>query len=165
MTARISHVSLSAVAAALAISACGASAPAARTAATHGATVTPTTAPSPTPTLTCKQQGDQWKTDHAALIRRFERALTPFSNGTVTSAQARDLARTAQEMTDTPLPACADPKGYYTQAMANLSTAGTAAEGGGMLSELGAITPLENADTAIHELEAEMMETMGSSKL
>jgi hypothetical protein len=64
-----------------------------------------------------------------------------------------------------PLPACADPKGYYTQALANLATAGQTASGGGALSELGALTPMENALTALNELKAELEQAIGSGKL
>jgi hypothetical protein len=68
-------------------------------------------------------------------------------------------------MADAPLPTCADPHGYYTQVMANLATAGLAASGGGTLSELGALTPMENAATALTELQSEMLQTVGSGKL
>jgi hypothetical protein len=64
-----------------------------------------------------------------------------------------------------PLPSCADPKGYYAQAMANLSTAGAAASGGGALAELGAMAPMENALTSMTELSAEMRQTIGSGKI
>ena len=149
--------------AAAAITGCS-SAPAAITPATPQATASASHGPSAAP-LSCKQQGDAWKKDHGGLISRFQKTLTPFSSGTVTSAQARALATTAREMADAALPACADPKGYYTQAMAALTTAGEAASGGGALDELGAIAPLENALTALNELQAEMVQTIGSSRL
>lgn len=122
-------------------------------------------ASSATAALTCKQQGAQWKAEHRRTIRKFEDALVPFQGGSVTSAQAHALTAAAQAMLAAPLPACADPKGYYTQVMANLATAGQAASGGGMLSELGALTPMENALTALNELSAEITQTIGSSKI
>lgn len=157
-------LTLAAVAAAvLALAACGG----------HTSAAPPAASPSPSPAattatavaLTCKQQGAQWKAGHGAVIRRFERSLTPFQSGSVTSAQAHALTTAAQAMLSAPLPACADPKGYYAQAMANLATAGQAASGGGLLSEVGALTPMENALTALNELSAEMVQTIGSSKI
>jgi hypothetical protein len=49
--------------------------------------------------------------------------------------------------------------------MANLATAGQAASNGGTLSELGALTPMENALTSLNELSAELKQTIGSSKI
>jgi hypothetical protein len=153
-----------AVAAVLALAGCGAHAAAAPPAPSATATATPS--PSPTvAALTCKQQGAQWKAANQARIRRFKRALVPFESGTVTTVQAHALSSTAQAMTNNPLPVCADPKGYYTQAMANLATAGAAASGGGALSELGALGPMENALTSLTELSAEMKQTIGTGKL
>ena len=48
----------------------------------------------------------------------------------------------------------------YGVALANLVTAGDAAQGGGALSELGAMGPLENAFTALNELQAELTQTI-----
>lgn len=115
--------------------------------------------------LTCKQQGARWKADHRRTISEFKAALVPFQNGSVTSAQAQALTEASQAMLAAALPACADPKGYYAQAMANLATAGQAASGGGTLSELGALTPMENALTSLNELSAELKQTIGSSKI
>jgi hypothetical protein len=135
---------------------------------------TPAASPSPRPAattattavaLTCKQQGAQWKAEHRRTIRKFKDALVPFQSGSVTSAQAHALTAASQAMLAAQLPACADPKGYYTQVMANLATAGQAASGGGMLSEVGALTPMENALTALNELSAEIKQTIGSSKI
>jgi hypothetical protein len=126
------------------------------------------TASSTAPTavaLTCKQQGARWKADNRRTIREFEAALVPFQSGSVTSAQAQALTKASQAMLAAALPACADPKGYYTQAMANLATAGQAASNGGTLSELGALTPMENALTSLNELSAELKQTIGSSKI
>jgi hypothetical protein len=135
-------------------------------------TGSPAASPSPSPTaattaaaLTCKQEGAQWKAENRRTIREFKHALVPFQNGTVTGAQAHALTAAAQAMLAAPLPGCADPKGYYSQAIANLATAGQAASGGGMLSELGALTPMENALTALNELSAELNQTIGSSKI
>ena len=130
----------------------------------------PAASPSATPaataaTLTCKQQGAQWKATNKATTAAFKAALIPFTKGVVTSAQAKALSSSAQAMIAVPLPSCADPKGYYTTALANLSTAGQAAEGGGALAELGALAPLENALTALTELSAEMKQTIGSGKI
>ena len=118
-----------------------------------------------TPAATCKQQAAQWKAANKATIRKFKNSLTPFASGTVTSAQARALSSAAQAMVAAPLPQCADPKGYYGQAMANLVTAGTAASGGGLLSEVGALGPMENAETLLTELSAELRQSTGLSKL
>jgi hypothetical protein len=49
--------------------------------------------------------------------------------------------------------------------MANLSTAGAAASGGGALAELGAMAPMENALTSLTELSAELKQTIGSGKI
>jgi len=150
------------VAARLALAACGGHASATPPAAS------PSLHPAATATavaLTCKQQGAQWKAEHRRTIRKFEHVLVPFQSGSVTSAQADALTVASQAMLAAPLPACADPKGYYMQVMANMATAGQAASGGGTLSELGALTPMENALTASNELGAEMEQTIGSSKI
>jgi hypothetical protein len=150
--------------AALSLAACGSSAgggsgpTADQAAASVGATVTPSPSPSPT----CKQQADAWKKTNAGLIRRFEHALTPFSARTVTTNR---LASTAKAMEVAAVPVCTDPHGYYVQAMANLETAGESASGGGALAELGAMTPLENALTALNEFQAELEANAGLHKL
>ncbi len=67
-------------------------------------------------------------------------------------------------MVNAPVPACADPKGYYGQTMSNLVIAGTAASRGEALSELGALTPMENASTLLTELAVELKQAIGSRK-
>lgn len=129
------------------------------------ATASSTALSAPAVALTCKQQGARWKADNRRTIREFNAALVPFQSGSVTSAQAQALTEASQAMLAAALPACADPKGYYTQAMANLATAGQAASGGGALSEMGALTPMENALTALNELSAELKHTIGSNKI
>lgn len=139
-----------------------------------GCTVSVTAHPAVTPRpaataaatpLTCSQQSAAWKAANLATLKRFADAITPFSAGTVTSAQAARLTATAKAAADVPPPPCADPKGYYAAAMASLETAGDAASGGGVLDELGAMTPMENALTALNELETELRQTIGSGKL
>jgi len=125
----------------------------------------PAATTAPAVALTCKQQGARWKADSRRTIGEFEAALVPFQSGSVTSAQAQALTEASQAMLAAALPACADPKGYYAQAMANLATAGQAASSGGTLSELGALTPMENALTALNELSAELNHTIESSKI
>ena len=115
--------------------------------------------------LTCKQQSDRWKARNKVILRKFKNAVVPFSKGTVTSAEAHALSADAQAAEDVPPPACADPKGYYTQALADMVTAGDAASGGGMLSEVGAMTPMENALTALSELTAELHQTIKSGTI
>lgn len=147
--------------AAIALTACGSSAPAAPPAATHSAAAA-AAAPAPT----CKQQSDAWKTANATTLASFKAALVPFTGrGAVTAAQATALSTAAQAAGNAPPPSCADPKGYYQQAMAQLVTAGTAASGGGALSELGALTPMENAESDITLLDGELLKTIGASKL
>lgn len=149
-------------AAVLALAACG-----------HASAPPPAASPSQRPAattataaaLTCTQQGARWKAAHDRTIRRFKDALVPFQSGSVTSAQAQALTAASQAMLAAALPACADPKGYYTQAMANLATAGQAASGGGTLSEVGALTPMENALTALNEMSAELRQTIDTSKI
>jgi hypothetical protein len=89
----------------------------------------------------------------------------PFEAGSVTSAQAARLSASAQAAEDVPPPACADPKGLYGEALAQLVTAGSAASGGGSLAELGAVTPLVNALTDLSELQSELLRTLGSGKI
>jgi hypothetical protein len=149
-----------AAAAALALTACGQAAASAPAPTTAAAAARPAPAPQ-----TCKQKADAWKAANAQALASFKAALAPFSSGTVTSAQAHALSATAQAAEDVPPPACADPKGYYGQALAQLVTAGSAAEGGGVLSELGALTPMENAEADISQLDAELTGTIGESKL
>jgi hypothetical protein len=151
------------VAAVLALAACGGHASATPPAASPSLRPAATTATAAA--LSCKQQGAQWKAEHRRTIRKFKDALVPFQSGSVTSAQAQALTAASQAMLAAPLPACADPKGYYSQALANLATAGQAASGSGMLSEVGALTPMENALTALNELSAEIKQTIGSSKI
>lgn len=148
-----------AAAAALALTACG------QAAAPAPAPSTAAAAARPAPSPSCAQQSATWKTTNAAPIASFKAALGPFTSGTVTSGQARALSAAAQAIENTPPPACADPKGYYGQALAQLVTAGSAASGGGALSELGALAPFENASTDLSQLSAELTQTIGSPKL
>lgn len=148
-----------AAAALLALAACGqAAAPAAPAA-------SPTAAAAAAPSPSCAQQAAAWKTANAAPVARFKAALVPFTTGTVTSAQAQALSATAQAIEATPPPGCADPKGYYGQALAQLVTAGDAASGGGGLAELGALAPFQNADADLSQLSAELTQTIGSPKI
>jgi hypothetical protein len=149
------HIIIRAAVLAATLAACGHTAPAAA----------PVATPAASATLTCKQQADAWKTTNASALKAFQAALTPFATGTVTSAQAAALAATAQAAENMPPPACADPKGYYGQALAQLVTAGDAAGGGGALSELGALTPMESALADLSQLEAELTRTIGSGQV
>jgi hypothetical protein len=141
---------------------CGTSSPAAPA---RPAQPSATTAPVTAVHLTCKQQSDTWKASHKSLFARFQRALKPYSADSVTSSDADALTRVSKDLAAVPPPSCADPKGYWATIFANLETAGQASSGGGMLSELGAMTPLENALTSINEMSAELERTIGSSKL
>jgi hypothetical protein len=142
-----------AILAALSLAACGGqSAPVAPAAATA-------------PAATCKQQSDAWRTANKSVLNRFKASVRPFAGGTVTSAQAHALSAGAQAAENAPPPACADPKGLYGQALAQLVTAGSAAGGGGSLSELGALAPMETAETDLSQLTAELYQTIGSGKL
>ena len=150
---------LAAIAAVIALAGCGQSV-AAPVAAPTSPAVTHAAVP-----LTCKQKSDQWKHANHGELHRFKTAVSAFSSGTVTSAEAHALSKTAQIAENNPPPACADPKGYFGRALAELVTAGSAAGGGGALSELGALTPMENAETSLSQLSAELHRTIHSSKL
>lgn len=138
--------------AAVALAGCASAAP--------GASAVATTVPA-----SCAASYAAWKTGTAAANRQFSAAMTAFSDAAgkdaITAAQARALIRTSKAAEKTPPPACADPAGYWGVMMANLITAGTAAEGGGPGAALGAITPMQNAVTAVTELQAELSRTAG----
>lgn len=152
---------LAALVAAFLLAACGSHTAGGTTPATHPAT------PAAVP-LSCKQQADAWKTVNATLISQFKNALDTFSaagtNGSLAAAQGRTLATTATAMGNHPVPACADPRGYYAQMTANLVTAGNDVAMGG-LAEASALTPMENAETAVNELASEMQQETGSGTL
>jgi hypothetical protein len=133
-----------------------ASSPAATASASPSATVV---------ALTCKQQSDQWKATNKKVLTRMEHAVAPYASGSVTSAQAHQLSADAQAAENVPPPACVDPKGLFGQALAELVTTGAASGGGGSVSELGAMAPLEGALTDLSQLESELLQTIGSKKL
>jgi hypothetical protein len=133
--------------------------------------VEPVSAASATPvasvvkTVPCKVRMSAWIKATANVQAADKRALAPFSSPSamVTNAEGAELATASQAAENAPPPRCADPKGYYGAALAELTTAGSSASSGGGI--LAAVTPMENAETDLSMLDAELVSTVGSSKL
>ena len=154
---------------AVALTACGGSAPAAESAAvppsTAAAAVAPpsTAAPAAAPApLTCKQQFDAWEKAIVPTQTRFNTAMDAFSPTTaLTSAQAHALESASQAEEDSPLPVCADPKGYWQRSMAQFVAVGTVASPGGALAEGATLPLIHKAETDLNLLNAELLKTIG----
>ena len=157
--------------AAVALTACGGSAPAAESAAALPSTAAPATAPpstaapaaAPAP-LTCRQQFDAWKKAIVPAQTRFNTAIDAFSaTSAITSAQAHALESASQAEEDSPLPVCADPKGYWQQSMAQFVAVGTVASPGGAVAEGATLPLIHKAETDLNLLSAELLKTIGES--
>ena len=125
---------------------------------------------SPAKALTCGQQYANWKTGPArAEGKQLRTDLTAMSSAgnsedlkTMTSA-IEAVGTDATALQQHPMPACADPAGYWAQSLADMKAAG---DNAGTASGLGAIllaeAPLKNANTLEGKLTAELKRTTGS---
>ena len=120
--------------------------------------------------LTCAQQYQAWKTGPADILakRTFgpdDTALTAAGNSDDIPAMDSALAKLGQDagrLEQYPMPACADPAGYWTQMLADLKAAG---DNAGSTSGLGglitAMAPAEIVKPLETELSAELARTAG----
>lgn len=118
--------------------------------------------------LTCAQQYQAWKTGPADILakRTFgpdDTALTAAGNSDDIPAMDSALAKLGQDagqLEQYPMPACADPAGYWTQMLADLKAAG---DNAGATSGLGglitAMAPAEKVKPLDTELSAELART------
>jgi len=125
---------------------------------------------SPAKPLTCAQQYKAWQGGPAdALAKRTfgpdDKALT--AAGNVDDIPAMDsalgkLGSDASQLEAYPMPACADPAGYWTQMLADIKAAG---DNAGSTSGLGglitAMAPAEKVKPLEAELSAELARTAG----
>ena len=120
--------------------------------------------------LTCAQQYQAWKTGPADMLakRTFgpdDTALTAAGNSDDIPAMDSALAKLGQDagqLEQYPMPACADPAGYWTQMLADLKAAG---DNAGATSGLGglitAMAPAEKVKPLDADLSAELARTAG----
>lgn len=119
--------------------------------------------------LTCKQQYAAWKTGPAHPL-----ALKMKTDGNALDAAGssediklilnslKTIGADATALKAYPIPACADPKGYWLQVLADMTAAGDNADGAsGLGGLLVAEAPLKNATKLSAKLGAELAKTAG----
>jgi hypothetical protein len=115
-------------------------------------------------TLTCKQQYTAWKYGPA---RPVGKKLTKALNAIQAAGDAEDIpelnsalkkaGRDADALRRYPMPACADPHGYWDKSLARIKAAGdNAASGSGLGGLLMAEAPLKDVPGIEAKLEAEL---------
>jgi hypothetical protein len=118
--------------------------------------------------LTCKQQYAAWKTGPAHALgvkaQADAKALSAAGNSEDIKTMLSGLKALGSDATALqayPLPACADPKGYWNQYLADLKASGDNADsasglGGLLLAE----APLKNVKTLQSKMDAELGKTV-----
>jgi hypothetical protein len=120
--------------------------------------------------LTCPQQFAAWRTGPANAIAKGP--LTADLNAAQSAAKAEDIPKTnsalkavgadAQHLEAYPMPACADPAGYWPQYLAELTAAGdNAGSSPGLAGLMTAMAPLQQLKPIEATLDAELARTAG----
>jgi hypothetical protein len=151
-------ITLAAGVAALALAACGSSSSGSSASGNSGSGASSSSG-STTSSGNCEQQGKQWAKDNQKLLKQFGDSVQNFTSGSTTKAEAHKLISVAQQAQNAPLPSCADPKGYWTKAMAQVVKAGNKAGNGGIAGEAAALGPLQIALSDINKLKTELRKT------
>lgn len=128
-----------------------------------------TAAGSPSQPLTCKQQFSAWRTGPAkALAEGFKADGTALDSAAsaedipATDAALKKIGNDANQLNAYPMPACADPAGYWTQILAGIKAAGDNADSTpGLAGLLAAEAPMQHVKTLEAKLNAELMRTVG----
>jgi hypothetical protein len=152
---RLAVIAAAALAAALSLTACW-SATATRTAASP----------------TCHQQYEAWKHGvvgggFAALRSAFTAVASARDSQDVPklTAALKQAGAAASQLSATPPPRCADPKGYYGQMLAKVTTAaGDAKAASGLSALIAAAVPLRAVPGIEKKLKAELDKTVGASR-
>jgi hypothetical protein len=114
--------------------------------------------------LTCQQQYDNWRHGSAdAIAQRFKddtAALTKAGNSEdlpEMTAALKKLGDDGAALETYPMPACADPHGYYAQMLADFKAAGdNAASASGLGGLMLAMDPAKKAETLASKIDAEL---------
>lgn len=125
---------------------------------------------SPAKPLTCAQQYKAWQGGPADALAK--RTLGPDDKALTTAGNADDipamdsalgkLGGDASQLEAYPMPACADPAGYWTQMLADIKAAGdNASSTSGLGGLLTAMAPAEKVKPLEAELTAELARTAG----
>jgi hypothetical protein len=125
----------------------------------------------PAKPLTCKQQYAAWKTGPARDLA--QRTLGPDGKALQSAANSEDIPATvaalktigndAIRLQQYPMPACADPAGYWTRMLADMKAAGdNAGSASGLGALVAAMAPMQQAQPLEAKLSAELKRTTGS---
>lgn len=146
---------LPALAAAAALTACG----------THTASTTAAAAPATTAPPSCHQQYTAWKTGPArAKAKQLTSVLGALQSAgedlvLLTDALKRS-ARVAHQLQAYPMPACADPAGYWRKMLADIRAGGdNASTSSGLSAVILAMAPLKQVPPLERKLGAELKAT------
>src|SRR5215469_15543417 len=118
---------------------------------------------------TCAQQFTAWQNGPAKAVAE---KIVPSLNQVQSSAKTEDIPELnaalkavgtiAQQLQAYPMPACADPAGYWTQMLGYLKAAGdNAGSSSGLAGLLTAIAPLEKVPGVEASLQAELAKNAG----
>lgn len=119
--------------------------------------------------LSCKQQYAAWKTGPAHALGAKAKADAGALSAAGSSEDIKTmlsglktLGADATALQAYPIPACADPKGYWAQYLADLKASGDNADSAsGLAGLLLAEAPLKHVDTLQSKMDAEMAKTVG----
>jgi hypothetical protein len=150
---------LPALAAVVALTACG----------THAATTSSTAAaPATTAAASCHDQYQAWKTGAGkAKAKQLVKALDSLQSAgedlvLMTDALKRS-ARIAHQLQAYPIPRCADPAGYWRKTLADIRAGGdNASTSSGLAAVILAMAPLKEVPPLERKLTAELKKTTAS---
>lgn len=119
--------------------------------------------------LTCAQQYASWKTgsaygDGKQLATDANAVSTAGKNDDITAVDSslKTLGAEAATLEAYPMPACADPKGYWAQSLADMKAAGdNAGSASGLSGVILAEAPLKKVTPLEAKLSAELAKTAG----
>ena len=133
---------------------------------THTTADTTTSAPSATP-ASCHQQYKAWKTGPAGTeAKKLVSALKSVQSAgasadlVLISSGLKRTGRIAHQLQGLPMPACADPKGYWTRMLADIRASGdNAGIASGLMGLIAAEVPLKKVRPLTTKLGAEIKHT------
>ena len=120
----------------------------------------------------CLRQYEQWKHGvTAAETRRLNTAIKhadsagEYANTAKLKAALEEMGAVAGNLAATPVPHCADPRGYYARMLAMYEAAASKAQSAAGLTGLVlAETPLRSVPTITGKLDAELNRTIGTAR-
>jgi hypothetical protein len=146
------------------VTGCGATAPPPASQAGASASTTPSASAAASTPPSCHQQYKTWQDGPA---RPLGKQIVPALKKVDTAATSEDIPELnsalkaagdiARRLTAYPMPACADPKGYWTKMLRYLQAAGdNASTSSGLAGLITAMAPLEKVPAVENKLEAEI---------